>query len=415
MSLFRKSALDRLSSPERLDTVFVAASPGYWIAFLALALLVAAAVAWSLIGRLPTRVAGDGILLSARGEVFSAPARGPGSLVEFRVQPGERVVAGQVVAVIDQGLTVRRRDAEAATLAQMRVRHADLVAEESDQSNRRAEIIVAQKQALVEQLARTRERLQAVRTQAADQRALMQRGFTTRARVLDIEREVSELTERIDGLEQKSLSLTADEMQRRAEWRLKLLDHENDIKRQQDKLQTVEMELRTNSAVEAPVDGIVTELAASLGDVIAAGAPVVRIVQQADQLDALVFLPPLKAKQVRPGMVVQVEPGVAKKEEFGAVLGRVRTVSDLPASREALAAMLHNEDLVRLFMKDGPPVIVRADLETSAETVSGLRWAGGHGPDFRIEPGTLSRMTVSVREQAPASLVLPFLRSLIGA
>lgn len=415
MSLFRKSALDRLSSPERLDTVFVAASPGYWIAFLALALLVAAAVAWSLIGRLPTRVAGDGILLSARGEVFSAPARGPGSLVEFRVQPGERVAAGQILAVIDQGLTVRRRDAEAATLAQMRVRHADLVAEESDQSNRRAEIIVAQKQALVEQLARTRDRLLAVRTQAADQRALMQRGFTTRARVLDIEREVSELTERIDGLEQKSLSLTADEMQRRAEWRLKLLDHENDIKRQQDKLQTVEMELRTNSAVEAPVDGIVTELAASLGDVIAAGAPVVRIVQQADQLDALVFLPPLKAKQVRPGMIVQVEPGVAKKEEFGAVLGRVRTVSDLPASREALAAMLHNEELVRLFMKEGPPVIVRADLETSAETVSGLRWAGGHGPDFRIEPGTLSRMTVSVREQAPASLVLPFLRSLIGA
>ncbi|WP_158600005.1 hypothetical protein [Azospirillum cavernae] len=51
MSLFRKSALDRLSSPERLDTVFVAASPGYWIAFLAVALLVGAAIAWSVVGQ----------------------------------------------------------------------------------------------------------------------------------------------------------------------------------------------------------------------------------------------------------------------------------------------------------------------------------------------------------------------------
>lgn len=415
MSLFRKSALDRLSSPDRLDTVFVAASPGYWIAFLALALLVAAAVAWSLVGRLPTRVAGDGILLSARGEVFSAPARGAGSLVEFRVQPGQRVVAGQTLAIIDQTIAIRRRDAEAATLAQMRARHADLVAEEAGQRARRAAILDAQRQALTEQLQRARARLQAVRLQAADQRALMERGFTTRARVLEIERDVNDLSERIDGLEQKTLSLTADELSRQADWRLKLLDHENDIKRQQDKLQTVELELRTNSAVEAPVDGIVTELAASLGDVIAAGAPVLRIVQESEHMDALVFLPPLKAKQVRPGMAVQVEPGVAKKEEYGAILGRVRTVSDLPASREALAAMLHNEELVRLFMKDGPPVIVRADLETAADTVSGLRWAGGHGPEFRIEPGTLARLTVSVREQAPASLVLPFLRSLIGA
>lgn len=415
MSLFRKSALDRLSSPDRLDTVFVAASPGYWVAFLALALLVAAAVAWSLIGRLPTRVAGDGILLSARGEVFSAPARGAGSLVEFRVQPGQRVVAGQTLAIIDQTIAIRRRDAEAATLAQMRARHADLVAEEASQRARRAAILDAQRQALTEQLQRARARLQAVRLQAADQRALMERGFTTRARVLEIERDVNDLSERIDGLEQKTLSLTADELSRQADWRLKLLDHENDIKRQQDKLQTVELELRTNSTVEAPVDGIVTELAASLGDVIAAGAPVLRIVQESEHMDALVFLPPLKAKQVRPGMAVQVEPGVAKKEEYGAILGRVRTVSELPASREALAAMLHNEELVRLFMKDGPPVIVRADLETAADTVSGLRWAGGHGPEFRIEPGTLARLTVSVREQAPASLVLPFLRSLIGA
>lgn len=415
MSLFRKSALDRLSSPERLDTVFVAASPGYWIAFLAVALLVGAAVAWSVVGRLPTRVAGDGILLSARGEVFSAPARGAGSLLEFKVQPGQRVTAGQALAVIDQTLTRRRRDGEAATLSLMEARHTGLVAEEREQRLRRAEILDAQKAALADQLHRAQERKQAVRIQAADQRALMERGFTTRARVLDIERELNDLAERIDGLEQKSLSLVSDELSRQADWRLKLLDHENDIKRQQDKLKTMELELRANSAVEAPVDGVVTELAASLGDLVAAGAPVIRIVQEADALDALVFLPPLKAKQVRPGMVVQVEPGVAKKEEYGAVLGRVRTVSDLPASREALAAMLHNDELVRLFMKDGPPVIVRADLEASPDGVSGLRWLGGHGPDFRIEPGTLARLTVSVREQSPASLVLPFLRSLIGA
>ncbi|MGQ9369420.1 NHLP bacteriocin system secretion protein [Azospirillum sp. ST 5-10] len=414
MTLFRKSALDRLSSPERLDTVFVAAPTGYWIAFLAAALLIGAAVVWSLVGRIPTRVAGDGILLSARGEVFSAAAKGGGSLLEFRVQPGQRVAAGDTLAVIDQSLVLRRRDAEAATLRQMQARHTELVEEDRQQSARRREILSAQKTALDDQLRRLRTRLQAVRTQAADQRALLERGFTTRARVLDVERELNELVERIDGLEQKSLALDAEEHSRQAEWRLKLLDHDNEIQRQQDRLRTVEAELRENSTVQAPVDGIVTELAASLGDVVSPGMPVIRIVQEAEVLDALVFLPPLKAKQVRPGMAVQVEPGVAKKEEYGAVSGRVRTVSDLPASREALTAMLHNAGLVELFMREGPPIIVRADLEADAATVSGLRWSSGEGPPYRIEPGTLARLNVSVREQAPAELVLPFLRSLVG-
>jgi len=415
MSLFRKSALDRLSSPERLDTVFVAASPGCWIAFLALALLVGGAVVWALVGRIPTRVAGDGILLSAHGEVFSAAAKGAGALLEFRVQPGQRVAAGQVLAVLDQTLAVRRRDADTATLRQMQARHVALIDEEREQRRRRAEILQAQKTAFADQIRRSRERLQAVQTQVSDQRALMERGFTTRARVLDIERERNDLVERIDGLEEKSLSLAAEELGRQADWRLKLLDHENEIKRQEDRLNIAEVELRENAAIHAPVDGIVTELAASIGDVVAIGAPVIRIVQEAATLDALIFLPPLKAKQVRSGMTVQVEPGVAKKEEYGAVLGRVHTVSDLPASREALAAMLHNDELVRLFMRDGPPIIVRADLERAEGTVSGLRWSGGQGPAFRIEPGTLARLTVAVREQAPASLVLPFLRSLLGA
>ncbi|WP_431858159.1 NHLP bacteriocin system secretion protein [Azospirillum sp.] len=415
MSLFRKSALDRLSSPERLDTVFVAAPPRTWIVFAAVALLVAAAVVWSVVGRIPTRIAGDGIVMSARSEVFSAAAKAAGSLLEFRVQPGERVAAGQTLAVISQSLAARRRDAEEATLRQMKARHSGLLAEEHEQRTRRVTILDAQKAALADQLRRQRERLGIVRMQAADQRQLLERGFTTRARVLESEREVNDLIERLDALEQKTLSLDAEEMRQQADWRLKILDHENDTRRQEERLRTLEVELRESSMVEAPVPGIVTELAASLGDVVAAGAPVIRIVQEADDLDALVFLPPLKAKQVRPGMNVQVEPGIAKKEEYGAVLGRVQTVSDLPASREALAAMLHNEDLVRLFMRDGPPIIVRAELEMTTGTTSGLRWSGGGGPPFRIEPGTLARLTVSVREQAPITLVLPFLRSLVGA
>ena len=63
--MFRKEALDRLSSAEELDELMHVTAPRNWLALLALASLLAAAMIWGLSTTIPTTVSGRGMLTAA--------------------------------------------------------------------------------------------------------------------------------------------------------------------------------------------------------------------------------------------------------------------------------------------------------------------------------------------------------------
>src|SRR5689334_21602294 len=60
---FRAAALDRAASPEQLDHLVVITKPADWILTLVVCIALGAAVLWSIFGRVPTRVSGEGILI----------------------------------------------------------------------------------------------------------------------------------------------------------------------------------------------------------------------------------------------------------------------------------------------------------------------------------------------------------------
>ena len=110
-SLFRATALDRLSSPEQLDERLRIVSPRTWFAFAALVGLLLAAGAWSVFARIPVRVSGEGIFQSpgpgAAREliVFIAAAEArslrPGTPAHIRL-PGLDPLAGEVNEIAAQ-------------------------------------------------------------------------------------------------------------------------------------------------------------------------------------------------------------------------------------------------------------------------------------------------------------------------
>jgi hypothetical protein len=59
-SIFRKESLERLSSPERLDQLMQVVSPRSWLPLVALGSIVGVAVIWSIYGRIPITVEGQG-------------------------------------------------------------------------------------------------------------------------------------------------------------------------------------------------------------------------------------------------------------------------------------------------------------------------------------------------------------------
>ena len=79
-----------------------------------------------------------------------------------------------------------------------------------------------------------------------------------------------------------------------------------------------------------------------------------------------------------------------------------------------MLSVLQNERLVTEYSDKGAPYEVRVDLQPDPNTVSGFKWTSGTGADVTITSGTTVEAEVTVAENPPASLIIPFVRKYTG-
>src|SRR5271156_521430 len=70
----RQAAIERVNDPEQLDRLLTVTSARGWIALTAVAGLIGVAVGWSLVGRLPSYVEGQGAFIREGGSIAPAAA-----------------------------------------------------------------------------------------------------------------------------------------------------------------------------------------------------------------------------------------------------------------------------------------------------------------------------------------------------
>lgn len=123
--IFRQEALDRLSSPEQLDQAIQIVKPQGWLTLTAMGFLVAMVGVWSIFGRIPLTVTGQGILIRPRHVVqFQSPSSG--QLLNLKVKPGDIVKKGDVLGVIDQSALKQQLQQEQAKLQQLQIQNQEI-------------------------------------------------------------------------------------------------------------------------------------------------------------------------------------------------------------------------------------------------------------------------------------------------
>ncbi|HAA37764.1 MAG TPA: hypothetical protein DCE00_02705 [Firmicutes bacterium] len=105
--LFRKSTLERISSPEQLNEYIKITHPGVWGVLLACLALLIAVGFWGFYGNIPDTVRARGIIFPQHGVASVIPAAG-GRISNLRVKVGDFVQAGQIIAVIPQEDLIRQ-------------------------------------------------------------------------------------------------------------------------------------------------------------------------------------------------------------------------------------------------------------------------------------------------------------------
>ena len=97
--IFRKSALERISSPEQLDTLLQITTPQNWLALIGLLGLLLAGLVWGVFGRIPVEVSAPTVFIYPGG-IQNVPITTNGQLGEIYRVPGDLIQAGEAVAIV---------------------------------------------------------------------------------------------------------------------------------------------------------------------------------------------------------------------------------------------------------------------------------------------------------------------------
>lgn len=412
---FRKEALKQLTSPEQLDQLIRVVTPHSWIVAGTCYVLLLMVLIWSIVGRIPTRVEGQGILLAGGGDIFNAVAPdGPGFLEELLVKPGEHVKKGQIVATISRPDLTDKIKVLQNYLMELKKTQAVLLA------TSKSEILLHQKKLQIEReslnnvIAATVQKQEHLKQLWEIKQGAFKKGIETRQNVEQTFQEYYNAKNEVEGDKDRLVQLDITEANFNDQWQERLRQLSLKVADETLNLNNLLIRVQLSKDVLSPINGVVTDIRSTLGSIINVGNPILSIASEGTGLDALVYLPPKDGKQIKPNMQALVSPTTVEKAEFGSIYGTVTQVAEFPSSSQEMIAVLQNEELVKQFSNKEVPVAVRIHLQDNALVFSGLNWSSSQGPKVKVTTGTLVNAMITIRQQAPITLIIPEFKKMWG-
>ncbi len=389
-SIFRKAALERLSSPEQLDYLLSITSPAGWLAVSALGVILFLIVLWGFLGRIPDTVSGSGILIRG-GAVYDVAAANDGFVTQVLVKPGDQVTAGQTVATMSQSEMDLKIKTQEAELRVLQAQDADMTSRETKSDSAALADYEKEAIALEDALKSYRVQIQADQTEFDNQQSLFQKGLTTQANVnrardslYAVELQLADTQVKESQIKTDEIKLTRETQQQRNE-RLK------EINKASLELNQVREERDAGVKVICRYSGRVIEKLVERGSPVSSKDRIITIEAEDAAMQAVIYVPAGQGKKVVPSLEIQISPSTVKAEEYGFILGKVTSVSYFPSTPDGMKVVLRNEELVKELSSKGAPIEVTADLFHDSATQSGYKWSSSQGPPTGIFSGTLSQ------------------------
>ncbi|MGI8602374.1 MAG: NHLP bacteriocin system secretion protein [Verrucomicrobiales bacterium] len=412
---FRRAALERLSSPERLDEMMRNTPPKGWLALSTLGGLALLTLIWSFLGRLPSRVDGQGLLIPGRTQSVDAPASG--IVTKIFVKPGEFVQVDQQVAVLT--------DPNAA--GQLQSLQRELENLESDDRKAQQEEEVAKTQS--ENTYRINERTyrsqlaisETTRAQAAARLGRMeasgpavygeQQKAPLRSQIREADNQINSLRAQIESNKKQQQDEDNARNTERRRRQQKIEEKKGDIARKQ---------LVQGQILKTTHAGRVFDVLVDEGSTATAKQMLVRIEELDQPLRAIVYVPAREGQSVKVEDEVQIAPSNVKKEEFGTMKGRVMEKGNYPMNKQGIINDIRNETLAEEFTKAGAPLRVEVELFRNEKPLeqdpelSGYVWTSGTGPKRKILSGTPCNSTVITGYGRPIDRAITWLKTTTG-
>ncbi|MFM9967061.1 MAG: NHLP bacteriocin system secretion protein [Burkholderiales bacterium] len=418
--LFRKVALERLSSPEQLDRLMQVITPQAWVALAPLAALILLAMVWGWFGSIPTKVNGKCILINPSG-LADLGASSAGRVLLLNIKVGDLVKRGQVIAEIAQPEAADRIEKAEAKLRDLEAQGRSVRSFAQQGTVLNAQSLAQQQQNLEAQLRSAQQKGRVAADRQKVQEELLAQGLVTNQTVLTTRQEVGAAELEAENLQNQIKQLSLRKLDTDKQSSSEVSNIELQVAQARRDLDSLVANRKLTTQVLASVEGRVVEVKAAPGSLVTQGASLGLVEQSGDAkgaltpasaqgaVQALIYVAAADGKQILSGMQAQIVPSTVKREEYGFMLGKISYVSEYPSTPQSMNMLLQNDALVRDLAGASPPVEVRA-LLTPADNYSGYTWSSAAGAPVKVKAGTVCTSEIVVRTQKPVSLVIPILK-----
>lgn len=399
--------LNRATTPEQLQKMVKVVGGTSWLMLGGFATLLLAALFWLIFASIPIEVQGRGLVMSPTG-VFVVRSQSEGQLRELLVKPGQKVISGETLAVVEMPeWETRLREIE------------DKVIFLESDTERLRNLIKQEREDQVEELKREmiaqefksdllREDVKILTTEFEAKSKLHHEGVIT-SNILNSAKQLLDKSKTdLENVELELVSLHTEIHRGHRNQELKIKEQQlHTARSERDLIRLKEMQatVRTVSA------GTVLGFMHSPGDAIDVGSPLVWLERSPKQGESYLFyayLPIEKGRKLQVGTRVQIEISNVNKDEYGTLLGVVQEVSKYGTSKENVTTFIHNKELVD-FLTEGQTTLVQVVVkpQLDLDTLSGYSWSLGEGPPYEITSGSVGVMRAVVERVSPIYYLFP--------
>ena len=405
---FRKSALEKLSTPEKLDQLIKVTNRKAWIALLTIALAIGTAVVWSIFGKVKTKIDVVGIIQG--GEVHEVVATSQGQLVELNVKIGSKVKKGDIIATLHQPELSQQIEDAKAILTDRNFEMGKIVSYGGQGSQLQNEFISQTRKSILGEIDSERKKLSFLYNQLESENTLLEKGLIIKSQVANTKQQIEASKNTIERLKGQMAETSSQQNNVNFDLQQKLTLQNQRIAEAKRNLEFLNERFDTQKNIRSPYDGEVVEVLTERGVVVGTGTPLFKLKNQKDdtkKITSVLYIPSKDGKKIKKGMEALVSPSTVQPQEFGFIKGKVAYISDFPITQQGMLNSVKNDQLAKGLLAMGPLFEVHVDFEKDLSSYSGFRWTSAKGPDVKIKEGTSCMGKITIYEERPVTIVVP--------
>ena len=471
-SMFRREALDQLSSPDQLDQLLQVVSRKSWLPIAGAAAVITLGLIWSIAGTIPITVEGAG-QLHYEDSLVPLPSPAAGRIASLKFSIDQEIEKGQLLGEIDQPDLRQLLEQEVVRKGELENRYEQLLTLRERRRQDETKLNDENRDRLLSRIEATRSRasllkersekyfseLEKTLAEATLDRDALGEALKARHEVVvdlyarELAKPVEEFDARRDFMENKAASdeiririhqielsrleseaLYERQMEFIAELESRVqtlaveeekaeqlfqefkLDSRISISEARGTIKRIEKQLSSEGQVRSVIAGRVLEVTSTKGQFVEEGQRLATICAQNKDgpLIAHAYFDVKDGKRIHVGQVVHITPTTVKRERFGSIVGEVLTVSSYPVSTEAVATNVGNREVAQRLTAGGDKIAVTVELKRSANGEKFV-WTSGKDPGIDISAGMNVAVRINVDQRKPISFVVPILRQWSGS